>query len=241
MKWSGLEEQRCAQSDRASRRRAELRSGQSQAKYSGYSVQRPNRRKHGRHSLVKTAQTPGQSPTPLQRRHEQACHKLNASLLLPTLIMPTATSSRRKTNGRSRREPSSDGIEDAAPSQGAAEDDVEEEQPSRSARTVKKEKKGGRSAPRPTVDDDDEDDEDAAGEGGEGHTDYDRIDVNNFPDQPLTKDTAPNIKGILSDWDMIRKINTTSAKGALESIGVSMADLMDEDQATKVGVHRVAL
>ena len=139
--------------------------------------------------------------------------------------MPVATSSRRKTNGRSRREPSSDGIEDAAPTQGAADDDVddeadEEEQPSRSAR-VKKENKGGRSARKAAVEED-----------GDGDDD-DRIDVNNFPDQPLSKESATAISGTIKDWEMI-KAKTQQTAQFMESIGVSVADLMEADEAEKV-------
>ncbi|KAF7982922.1 hypothetical protein HWV62_25204 [Athelia sp. TMB] len=138
--------------------------------------------------------------------------------------MPVATSSRRKTNGHSRREPSSDGIEDAAPTQEAADDDVddeadEEEQPSRSAR-VKKEKKGGRSARKPAVEKDGDDDDD------------DRIDVNNFPDQPLSKESATAISGTIKDWEMI-KTKTKQTAQFMESIGVSVADLMEADEAEK--------
>lgn len=118
------------------------------------------------------------------------------------------------------------------PTQGT-EDDVEEEQPSR---TVKKEKKGGR---KPIIDDDEE--EDADGEGVGAPIENDRIDVNNFPDQPLSKEHATNLAGILRDWDMMRKTNSESTKGAIVSIAVSMADLMDGEESKAVSASLVTI
>jgi len=144
--------------------------------------------------------------------------------------MPVASSSRRKTNGHPNRHLSSDGIEEDQPTQHGGEDeevdDDEDEQPVRSAR-VKREKlsKGRRPDPKePTGDNSDEEDDDE-----------DRIDVENFKDQPLAREDASKVAGIIKDWEMIRKQSQSGAGGWMEGIGVSMADLMDEEEAKKVG------
>jgi hypothetical protein len=161
--------------------------------------------------------------------------------------MPVTSSSRRKTlptKGRSSRNraPSSDRIEEDLDSQPEAgtdddvdndnnEDEDEDEQPVRPSR-VKKEKtsKTGRRS-RPTADDDEEEDEDEE-QVNEDHGD--RIDVANFKDQPLARSDAGKLTGITKDWEMVRKQSQSAANGLMENIGVSMADLMDEDEATKV-------
>jgi E3 SUMO-protein ligase NSE2 len=144
--------------------------------------------------------------------------------------MPVATSSRRRTNGRANRQPSSDGIEEDQPTQHRGEDDEvddedEDEQPSRSAR-AKKEKisKGKPSHPKAHAGDNDEGEDDDEG----------RIDVENFKDQPLAREDAGKVAGIIKDWEMIRKQSQSGASGWMENIGVSMADLMDEEEAKKV-------
>lgn len=110
------------------------------------------------------------------------------------------------------------------------EDEDEDEQPVRPSR-VKKEKtsKTGRRS-RPTADDDDEDEDEE--QVNEDHGD--RIDVANFKDQPLARSDAGKLTGITKDWEMVRKQSQSAANGLMENIGVSMADLMDENEATKV-------
>jgi len=148
--------------------------------------------------------------------------------------MAVATSSRRRTNGRANRQHSSDGIEEDQPTQHQGEDDeVDEDEdegeqasPTRPAR-FKKEKlsKGRRSDPRKPAGGNDNGEDD-----GE-----DRIDVENFKDQPLAREDAGKVGGIIKDWEMIRKQSQSGAGGWMTSIGVSMADLMDEEEAKKVG------
>lgn len=164
--------------------------------------------------------------------------------LLFIFVMPVATSSRRKKNARSNRAPSSDGIEEDQPTQGGEDDEVDDDeegdQPSRSAR-VKKEKlvKGRRLAPKAPARDEDDDDDD--GEGDAEDADMGRIDVENFKDQPLSREDAGKVSGIIKDWEMIRKRNDDAAKGLMENIGISMADLMEEEEATKVIVFRLPI
>ena len=151
---------------------------------------------------------------------------LQVHFLSTNSTMPVSSSSRRRANGTNRQH-SSDGIEEDQPTQSQGEDDDvdEDEQSSRSAR-VKKEKlsKGKRSDPKePTGDGNDEEDDDDG-----------RIDVENFKDQPLAKEDASKVAGIIKDWEMIRKQSQSGAGGWMENIGVSMADLMDEEEGKKV-------
>lgn len=145
--------------------------------------------------------------------------------------MPAASSSRRRNNGRSRVLASDDIEEDQHSQHENEDDDVDEdeneEQPSRSAR-VKKEKlsRSRRSQHVESAGDEDED---------EDEVDENRIDIANFKDQPLSKDdSGPKINGIIKDWEMIRKQSQHSVKGLMDSIGVSMADLMQPEEAKKV-------
>lgn len=142
--------------------------------------------------------------------------------------MPVASSS-RKSNGRSsrRRDPSSDGIEDAQASQRqiAGDDeleDEEEEQPRRS--------KKGKSIAREVGSDAEEnggDEEDELEDDG-------RIDVNNFRDQPLIKTEAGKIKGVASDWAVVRTQSQNTVKEFMNGVGTSLADLLPPDEAEKV-------
>lgn len=148
--------------------------------------------------------------------------------------MAVASSSRQKSSGRSsrRRDPSSDGIEDAQVSQRriASDDeleDEEEEQPRRSAKGKKG--KPTREIGSEAEDDGDEDDE---------LEDDGRIDVNNFKDQPLIKTEAGKIKGVASDWANIRTQSQNTVKGLMDNVGTSLADLMPPDEAEKVSSWR---
>lgn len=142
--------------------------------------------------------------------------------------MPVASSSRRKS-ARSRREPSSDRIEEDYPSQHAGNnDDVEggddeEEQP---RRKVKKEKKARKRAQGdsesdndpPVVEDDDEDN---------------RIDIENFHDQPLDKKEGTKLSGIAQDWEMIRKQIHQGSFALAKDVATSLADVLEGDNANQ--------
>ncbi|EGN92140.1 hypothetical protein SERLA73DRAFT_99710 [Serpula lacrymans var. lacrymans S7.3] len=135
--------------------------------------------------------------------------------------MPTASSSRLKSSARSRRVPSSDGIEEDGLSQQPTQDDVdeggssseEEQQPRR--KSVKKEKNAKKRGPQ--VEDDNEDD--------------DRIDVRNFRDQPLDRKDGAKLHGIAQDWEMTRKQAHQGSFGLVNDVAISLADVMDGDQA----------
>ncbi|KAG2070399.1 hypothetical protein BDR04DRAFT_1054203 [Suillus decipiens] len=141
--------------------------------------------------------------------------------------MPVASSSRRKS-ARSRREPSSDRIEEDYPSQHAGNnDDVEggddeEEQP----RRIKQEKKTRKRARRDSESDNDphavmDDDED------------DRIDIENFHDQPLDKKEGGKLSGIAQDWEMIRKQIHQGSFSLAKEVATSLADVLEGDDANQ--------
>ncbi|GLB38458.1 putative zinc-finger of the MIZ type in Nse subunit [Lyophyllum shimeji] len=107
--------------------------------------------------------------------------------------MPVTTFSHRKSN---KRQASSD-IEEDGPSYSRAaaqaDDDEHEPQPRRQTNGVKKEKKLARKQ-EPTRDEDDdgaEDDDD----------DDERIDVDNFRDQPLRRADVNKLQGVSRDWN----------------------------------------
>ncbi|KAG0694527.1 hypothetical protein DFH29DRAFT_1072874 [Suillus ampliporus] len=140
--------------------------------------------------------------------------------------MPVASSSRRKS-ARSRREPSSDRIEEDNPSQRVGNnDDVEggddeEEQPRRKVKQEKKAQKKTRRGSEsdndpPRVADDDEED---------------RIDIENFHDQPLDKKEGGKLSGIAQDWEMIRKQIHQGSFSLAKEVATSLADVLEGDQA----------
>ncbi|KAG1742395.1 uncharacterized protein EDB91DRAFT_310539 [Suillus paluster] len=142
--------------------------------------------------------------------------------------MPVASSSRRKST-RSRREPSEDRIEEDNPSQQTGNnDDVEggddeEEQPRRRVKQEKKTQKKTRrdsesdnDPPRVVVDDED-----------------DRIDIENFYDQPLDKKESGKLSGIAQDWEMIRKQIHQGSFSLAKEVATSLADVLEGDHANE--------
>ena len=131
-------------------------------------------------------------------------------------LMPAPTYSRRKG---ARRE-NSEEIEEARPTQtnGHNDDVSDEDQPRRSR--VKKEKKGKQRAVELEQDE---------GEGDEEEEDEeDRIDVANFPDQPLRNVDAAKLKGIADDWDnMRRQINQRC--DIYKDVAAAMAEAEEKD------------
>ncbi|KAJ7175756.1 hypothetical protein C8R46DRAFT_989868 [Mycena filopes] len=110
--------------------------------------------------------------------------------------MPVATSRRRK----SARQASSDIEEDHATQAPPARDEVDDDDEDAPQRTrVKKEKttvkkeKGKAKAPKAEPEEDESDDDD-------------RIDVENFADQPLTKADCGKIQGLVKDWESVEQL-----------------------------------
>jgi hypothetical protein len=144
--------------------------------------------------------------------------------------MPVASSSRQS---RRRRAPSSDHIEEDFPTQRNGDDvDIggvsEEEQPAR--RTVKKEKKPkiARNKAEPLQ---------AGPSNVDGDEDYDRIDLENFHDQPLDKKEGAKLHGIAQDWEMIRKQIHQSSFSLVKDVAISLADVMEAGQAEEVSEY----
>lgn len=147
--------------------------------------------------------------------------------------MPAASKSRKK---RTRRAPSSDIEEENDPSQQRADDvdndddSGEDAQPVRKTVSVKKEKKSrinradseapvaGPSNANNQYDDDDN-----------------RIDIENFHDQPLDKKEGAKLHGIAQDWEMIRKQIHQSSFRLVKDVAISLADVMEGDEAAEVG------
>ncbi|KAH0831931.1 zinc-finger of the MIZ type in Nse subunit-domain-containing protein [Lanmaoa asiatica] len=140
--------------------------------------------------------------------------------------MPAASKSRHR---RARRAPSSDNIEEEDdPSQRHAddvdndEDSEEDVQPARKTATVKKEKK-------PKIDHGDA----GAPVAGPSNANYnvdegdDRIDIQNFHDQPLDRKEGAKLHGIAQDWEMIRKQIHQSSFRLVKDVAISLADLME--------------
>lgn len=148
--------------------------------------------------------------------------------------MPAASKSRRRY---AQRAPSSDHIEEEDnPSQRHADDvDNDEDsegdvQPVRKTATVKKEKK-------PKINRGDT----KASAAGPSHSnnnddgDDDRIDIQNFHDQPLDKKEGAKLHGIAQDWEMIRKQIHESSFRLVKDVAISLADVMEVGDAGDVG------
>lgn len=157
--------------------------------------------------------------------HDQTCPE-SARSCSASFPMPAAGSSRRRRN----REPSDDRIEVEDPSQRRDDDDdddvdQEEELPRRKS---KKEKKPNirKSKGRPEPQDDDD-------EGQQAEEDDDRIDVNDFKDQPLDRKDAGKIAGISQDWKAIRENVHTSSFQLVIDIAASLAEVEGESQEDK--------
>ncbi|KAK7056722.1 hypothetical protein VNI00_002439 [Paramarasmius palmivorus] len=139
--------------------------------------------------------------------------------------MAIGSSSRRKS---SRREPTSDIDEDVATQRNRREevDDDDEERSQRAP--VKQEKrakgKGRAREPEPeeqdvNMDQDDSDEDEL-------------IDVENFPDQPLSKDSFRKLDGLAADWKTMADTISTSSH-AIESIALGLAEASDGDTVQK--------
>ncbi|KAF8158331.1 hypothetical protein B0H34DRAFT_450510 [Crassisporium funariophilum] len=132
--------------------------------------------------------------------------------------MPVATSSRRKPNVR--RQNSSD-IEDSRPTQadGAEDDAIDETRPQGSRARVKMEKKAnGKQRAEP-----ERDDEAAAEDDAEEDDDEDRIDVDNFPDHPLSRVDLVKINGISKDWESMQR-QTWDKWDSIKDVAAAMAE-----------------
>lgn len=153
------------------------------------------------------------------------------------LSFATAMPAARKSRRRIRRAPSSDNIEEEDdPSQRHAddvdndEDSEEDVQPVRKKVTVKKEKK-------PKINGGDVDPPVAGPSNAHDRNDGDdddRIDIENFRDQPLDKKEGAKLHGIAQDWEMIRKQIHQSSFRLVKDVAISLADVMEVGKAEEV-------
>jgi hypothetical protein len=147
--------------------------------------------------------------------------------------MPTATFSRRNA---SRRHASSDIEEDRSPKRRGREamddEEDEDEQPRRRVNGVKREKKATSSrqaAKQPEicidkVDYDDDGDDD------------DKIDVENFHNQPLSRADLPKLQGISNDWQQMER-QVQQNWNVIADVATSLADAAEGNDAEAVCIN----
>ncbi|KAJ6512173.1 hypothetical protein C8R47DRAFT_1034185 [Mycena vitilis] len=132
--------------------------------------------------------------------------------------MPVATSRRRKT----ARQASSDIEEDQATQAPRARDDVDDDEDDAPPRNVKKEKagvkkeKGKARATQQGPGEEDGEDED------------DRIDIENFADQPLTKADCGKLNGLVKDWENVEAV-MHQPSSVIAGVGAAMAEVAGEE------------
>ncbi|KAG6830696.1 hypothetical protein H0H92_015172 [Tricholoma furcatifolium] len=131
--------------------------------------------------------------------------------------MPIATSSRRGSN---KRRASSD-IEDADTSQSRGDRVTNEEHSRRHANGVKKERKAVKQEPSHAGENDDDNDNDDEDE---------RIDVENFTDQPLGRTDVSKLQGLARDWSGI----TDKVRPNWQVVGEAAVALVDTGEGAEV-------
>jgi hypothetical protein len=110
----------------------------------------------------------------------------------------------KSVRGKTSRRQNSEEIEDARATQADGRlDDVSEDEKPRQTR-VKKEKKG-KGKQRAVEAEEEDADGDGDGDVDDDSDGDDRIDVDDFVDQPLRRDHLTRLKGIAQDWDSMRK------------------------------------
>jgi len=146
--------------------------------------------------------------------------------------MPVASSSRRKPAARRQN---SEDIEDTRSTQiNGYDDDVSDEERPRKVKTEKKAK--GKQRAAPPVDEDDEGDAGAAAD-DDDDDDEDRIDVTNFPNQPLRRQDLTKLQGISGDWtDMRTKIEQKS--DIYKDVAAALVEAGEESITSSKVYHR---
>ncbi|KAG6877751.1 hypothetical protein C0993_004254 [Termitomyces sp. T159_Od127] len=128
--------------------------------------------------------------------------------------MPNATVSRKKSH---KRKASSE-IEDDGPSPSRHAEQVEDDEDDRHSRrvkSVKKEKKTNVIARNERIPDDED--------GDEGGDDEEKIDVENFRDQPLSRVEVTKLQGLSRDWKMVAD-QVKPNWGVVGDVAVALAD-----------------
>ncbi|KAG6890782.1 hypothetical protein C0995_003212 [Termitomyces sp. Mi166 len=124
--------------------------------------------------------------------------------------MPTATFSRKK----SRKRQASSEIEDDGPSLSRGAEQVEDDDEPR-GRRVKKEKKPNMTAKKERVRHDESE--------HDGDNEDERIDVENFRDQPLSRVDVTKLQGLSRDWNMVAE-QVKPNWGVVGDVAVALAD-----------------
>jgi hypothetical protein len=63
--------------------------------------------------------------------------------------------------------------------------------------------------------------------------DDDRIDIENFHNQPLDKKEGGKLSGIAQDWEMIRKQIHQGSFSLAKEVATSLADVLEGDNANQ--------
>jgi hypothetical protein len=150
-----------------------------------------------------------------------------------TFTMPVATSSRRK---HAARRQNSEDIEETRSTQiNGNDDDVSDED--RPRRKVKSEKKAkGKQRAAPPAEEDEDGDAGAAND-MDDEDDEDRIDVTNFPNQPLRKQDITKLQGISGDWtDMRTKIGQKA--DIYKDVAAALVEAGEDSIASSKVFHR---
>ncbi|KAG6896457.1 hypothetical protein C0992_008180 [Termitomyces sp. T32_za158] len=131
--------------------------------------------------------------------------------------MPNATFSRKKSH---KRKASSE-IEDDRPSPSHYAEQVEDDEDESHNRRVKKEKKPHVVAKKERI---------AVDENGDdGSDDEDRIDVENFQDQPLSRVEVTKLQGLSRDWKMVAD-QVKPNWSVVGDVAVALADYGEETE-----------
>ena len=72
-----------------------------------------------------------------------------------------------------------------------------------------------------------------------GDDDGDRIDIDNFTNQPLGKGDEAKLKGMASDWANMKKLISTSSFPMIKDVAISMADVAEGDEGEMVSTATV--
>ncbi|CAK5284240.1 unnamed protein product [Mycena citricolor] len=134
--------------------------------------------------------------------------------------MPVATSRRK----RSAQQPSSDIEEDQATQARPADDVDDEDAPRPNKRERQSKRAKGKSAARPL---------EAMDEEGEEEDEDDRIDINHFEEQPISRADGHKISGLASDWLQLEKV-MTQPSNLMNSAAEALADITGGDAEAKL-------
>lgn len=141
--------------------------------------------------------------------------------------MPAAFGRRRRQNSEDIEEDSGAGTQPQA-----AEDVSDPETSQRRRPKLEKSYANGKAKKKPAATQDSDEDDDDQDDGSEEEA----IDVTTLRDQPLQREAADKLKGVVEDWKTLES-NTRQQWGMIAGIAGAIADATDEEQAKKVRVR----